>query len=88
MAGGDLTILIVSYDGYMDMWPMFFKCMHDNWPDCPFVESMPNGVQEHERLLSQYRQNMFVSFLRISLYQRQLVQMKSRMFYRRWIPIQ
>lgn len=48
MASGDLTILIVSYDGYMDMWPMFFKCMHDNWPDCPYEVVLSNNEAPFE----------------------------------------
>lgn len=48
MTSGDLTILIVSYDGYMDMWPMFFKCMHDNWPDCPYEVVLANNEASFE----------------------------------------
>lgn len=48
MTSGDLTILIVSYDGYMDMWPMFFKCMHDNWTDCPYEVVLANNEASFE----------------------------------------
>ena len=30
------AILVISSDGYADIWPSFFYCMEKNWGDCPF----------------------------------------------------
>jgi len=30
------AILVISSDGYKDIWPPFFYCIEKNWPDCPF----------------------------------------------------
>lgn len=42
----DLTILIVSYDGYQDLWPDFFKCKQENWPDCPYETILSNNTAQ------------------------------------------
>ena len=39
----ELTILVVSYDGYSDMWNDFFACKKKNWPDCPFETVLSNN---------------------------------------------
>ena len=41
-----LTILVVSYDGYSDMWPDFFNCKTVNWPDCPFETVLANNEKD------------------------------------------
>lgn len=41
----DLTILLVSYDGYGDMWPAFFECKKKFWPDCPYPLVLANNVK-------------------------------------------
>ena len=30
------AILVISSDGYADIWPSFFYCLEKNWADCPF----------------------------------------------------
>lgn len=32
----DIAILVVSFDGYSDVWPVFFKCKETYWKDCPY----------------------------------------------------
>jgi hypothetical protein len=32
----ELQILVLSFDGFRDLWPVFFQCFFDMWPDCPF----------------------------------------------------
>ena len=44
----DLTILVVSYDGYSDMWPDFFNCKKINWPDCPFETVIANNEKSFD----------------------------------------
>lgn len=41
----NLTILVVSYDGYKDLWPDFFKCKRENWPDCPYETVLSNNSE-------------------------------------------
>ena len=31
----DVSILVVGFDGYIDVWNHFFKLMNKNWPDRP-----------------------------------------------------
>ena len=38
-----LTLLLVSYDGYSDMWPTFFECKEKFWPDCPYPMVLANN---------------------------------------------
>lgn len=42
----NLTILVVSYDGYSDMWPDFFNCKKFYWPDCPFETVLANNEMD------------------------------------------
>lgn len=44
----DLTILVVSYDGYQDLWPDFFNCKNTYWPDCPFETVLANNTANVE----------------------------------------
>jgi hypothetical protein len=32
----DLAILIVSWDGFRDVWPALLDCFFRHWPDCPY----------------------------------------------------
>jgi hypothetical protein len=32
----DIPLLVLSFDGYADLWPPFFHFFWRNWPDCPF----------------------------------------------------
>ncbi len=31
-----VAILVVSCDGYSDLWPIYFSCLSKFWPTCPF----------------------------------------------------
>lgn len=31
----ELQILVLSYDGFKDLWPIFFHSFFNMWPDCP-----------------------------------------------------
>ena len=41
-----MTVLLVSYDGYSDLWRDFFNCKKNNWSDCPFETVMANNEME------------------------------------------
>lgn len=41
----ELTLLLVSYDGYGDMWPAFFECKNKFWPDCPYPLVLSNNIK-------------------------------------------
>ena len=41
-----LTILLVSYDGYSDMWPTFFECKDTFWSDCPYPVVLANNEKD------------------------------------------
>lgn len=43
-----LTLLLVSYDGYSDMWPTFFECKEKFWPDCPYPMVLANNEKGME----------------------------------------
>lgn len=45
----DLTILVVSYDGYSDMWDNFFGCKEKFWPDCPYATILANNSIDYKR---------------------------------------
>lgn len=40
-----LSIVVVSYDGYSDLWNDFFKLKKQNWPDCPFNTYLVNNCK-------------------------------------------
>lgn len=44
----DLTVMVVSYDGYSDIWPVFFSCMNKNWHDCPFDVRLVSNQKQYE----------------------------------------
>lgn len=45
----DLTILVVSYDGYADMWDNFFLCKEKYWPACPYNTVLANNSIPYKR---------------------------------------
>tara|TARA_B100001750_G_scaffold246405_1_gene268620 strand:+ start:2917 stop:3681 length:765 start_codon:yes stop_codon:yes gene_type:complete len=48
MRNDDTAILVVSYDGYADMWHLFFKTFFTYWPHCPYkVFLMTNKKSFH-----------------------------------------
>ena len=32
----DVSILVVSFDGYQDLWYPYYHCLFKYWPDCPY----------------------------------------------------
>lgn len=40
-----LSIVVVSYDGYSDLWNDFFALKNQNWPDCPFNTYLANNCK-------------------------------------------
>ena len=45
----DLTFLIVSYDGYSDLWDNFFECKEKFWKDCPYEFVLANNTKQYKR---------------------------------------
>lgn len=31
------AIVVASFDGYKDLWPVFVAAKEKNWPDCPYI---------------------------------------------------
>lgn len=46
----DLTILLMAYDSYNDVWPGFVKCKKKYWKDCPYEMIMINCDVPLEKL--------------------------------------
>ena len=40
-------ILILSYDGFSDLWPIFFDFFFKHWPDCPFEINLLTNFEEY-----------------------------------------
>ena len=42
----DLSIVVVSYDGYSDLWDDFFTLKNQNWANCPYPTYLeqPYGI--------------------------------------------
>lgn len=45
----DLTFLLVSYDGYSDLWDNFFECKEKFWKDCPYEFVLANNTKQYKR---------------------------------------
>ena len=43
IAGGSCALLVVSCDGYSDLWAPFFTLLRRHWPDCPFPVYLGSG---------------------------------------------
>ncbi|MBQ6244289.1 MAG: hypothetical protein IJK55_06205 [Bacteroidales bacterium] len=41
-----MTILVVSYDGYSDVWPGLFASLRRFWPDCPYEIVLANNEKD------------------------------------------
>jgi len=44
----DIPLLVLSFDGYADIWPVFFAFFRKNWPDCPFPVYLSTNVKTYE----------------------------------------
>lgn len=42
-----LAVLILSFDGYSDLWDNFFKAFFANWQDCPFNVYLLSNKKEY-----------------------------------------
>lgn len=42
----DLSIVVVSYDGYSDLWEDFFSLKNKYWADCPYPTYLANNVKQ------------------------------------------
>lgn len=40
---GSLAIVILSFDGYKDVWPYFFSAFNKYWPDCVYPVYLVNN---------------------------------------------
>lgn len=45
----DLSILVLSCDGYSDIWDNFFDLKEKYWPDCPFATYLVSESVNYER---------------------------------------
>lgn len=45
-----LSIVVVSYDGYNDMWNSFFECKEIFWPKCPYETLLANNIIDYHRV--------------------------------------
>lgn len=46
----ELTIILVAYDSYNDVWPGFIKCKQKYWNNCPYKTIMINCNVPKEQL--------------------------------------
>ena len=44
----DTAVVIVSFDGYADLWGGFFRCMEKFWPDVPYPVYLVNNEDAPE----------------------------------------
>lgn len=44
----ELSILVVSFDGYSDLWRPFFHCFFKYWPDCPYPVFLGCGDKNYD----------------------------------------
>lgn len=44
MTDNDMTIIVVSTDSYSDLWPAFFKCKQQFWPNCRYKTILVTNV--------------------------------------------
>lgn len=44
----DLSIVVVSYDGYSDLWEDFFTLKNQNWANCPYPTYLANNVKNFQ----------------------------------------
>lgn len=40
-------VLVLSYDGFSDIWPIFFDRFFNYWPDCPFEINLITNFKEY-----------------------------------------
>jgi hypothetical protein len=44
-----VSIIVVSFDGYSDLWDPFFQCFFKFWPDCPYPIHLGCGHATFDR---------------------------------------
>jgi hypothetical protein len=40
---GDVAIVVLTFDGYKDVWDTFFECLKKHWSACPFKVYLVNN---------------------------------------------
>jgi hypothetical protein len=45
---GDIPLLVLSFDGYEDIWRPFFSFFWQSWPDCPFAVHLATNVKSYD----------------------------------------
>lgn len=43
----DPAVLVVSWDGYADVWAPFFHCFFKYWPDCPYPVFLGSNSKQY-----------------------------------------
>lgn len=44
----NIEILVISFDEYSDIWPIFYNVFNKNWSDCPFKVRIVSNEKECE----------------------------------------
>lgn len=52
--GKSVSILVLSFDGFSELWPPFFDSFFTTWPDCPFEVNLLTNFKsfDHPRVNS------------------------------------
>lgn len=45
----DIPVVIISCDGYSDLWEPFFHIFRKRWPDCPFTVYLGTNFKQFEK---------------------------------------
>lgn len=48
MGSTDVSILVVSFDGYSQVWKPFFQCFFRHWPDCPYPVALGANTKSYD----------------------------------------
>ena len=43
----NIAIVVLSFDGFKDLWQPFFDFFFDCWPDCPYEIYLLNNYKEY-----------------------------------------
>lgn len=43
-----LTVLVDSFDGYSDLWEIFFDVFNKQWADCPYKTRLVSNYKKHD----------------------------------------
>jgi hypothetical protein len=47
-----VAVLVVSFDGYRDLWAPFFRCFFEQWRDCPYPVYLGSNTEtfQHDKV--------------------------------------